>query len=207
MIKASALSVIILSFTFLVACGDGTPSAATATMNPTAQVLVMTLQYYDTTLDGIKGSATSYAYTPTLTPTPTNTPNRDAVNKQISNSINEQLISNFDANISVQDVKFGPIGGEVLTEFYVEINCTGNTSVNCPTNQVIVAVVTACKEKKKNVLANIPKSTEKLTITIFDSAGSQPRVVDIKWSDVMDFIDDKISGEDFRQRIRYVRLP
>lgn len=199
--KSSALSIISFSIIFLVACANATPPV-TSTVNPSAQPLIETLVVYAKTVDGIAGSATAYSYTPTPTYTPTVTPDLGVVNKQISDSINNQLISNFEANIRVRDVKFGPLGGQEFTYLYIEINCEGNNNTVCPKNQVIIAVVDACKEKKKKLLESIPQSTEMLTITIFDSRVSQLWIVDINWNDVLKYIDGKISSDEFINGIR-----
>jgi hypothetical protein len=203
MIKASALSIIIFSFIFLVACANGTPPA-TATVNPSAQPLMETIAVYAKTVEGIVGSATSYSFTPTLTYTPTVTPNAPEINKTISNSINNQLISNFGARITVGDVKFGPIGAQEYTSLYIEIKCIGDNNSACPTTNVIIAVMDACKEKKKKVLENIPSTTQVLTITIFDPV-TRPKVVEVNWSDVLAYINGDVPGQDFSKQIRYVQ--
>jgi hypothetical protein len=203
MIKASALSIIIFSFIFLVACANGTPPA-TATVNPSAQPLMETIAVYAKTVEGIVGSATSYSFTPTLTYTPTVTPDAPEVNKTISNSINNQLISTFGAKITVEDVKFGPIGAQEFTNLYIEIKCIGDNNATCPTTHVIVAVMDACKEKKKRILENVPGTTQVLTITIFDPV-TRPKVVEVNWSDVLAYINGDVLGEDFSRRIRSVQ--
>jgi hypothetical protein len=69
---------------------------------------------------------------------------------------------------------------------------------------VIIAVVDAIKEKKKKILENIPSKTELLTITIFDPK-TLPKVVEVKWLDVLAYIDGELPGEDFNKLIRYVQ--
>jgi hypothetical protein len=174
------------------------------TGNPSAQPLLETMTVIAKTVEGIAGSATAYSFTPTFTLTPTNTPNAPEVNKTISNSINEQLISTFGAKITVGDVKFGPINAQEYTNLYIEINCTGNNNTACPTTYVIIAVVDACKDKKKKVLENIPSKTQLLTITIFDPI-TLPKVVEVNWSDVLAYINGDVPGEIFSRLVRYVQ--
>jgi hypothetical protein len=126
------------------------------------------------------------------------------VNKTIANSINNQLISTFGAKITVEDVKFGPIGAQELTNLYIEIKCEGDNSAACPTSHVIIAVMDACKEKKKKILENVPGTTQVLTITIFDPV-TRPKVVEVNWSDVLAYINGDVLGEDFSRRIRSVQ--
>jgi len=201
--KASALSIIFLLFLFLAACIDKTIPVQ-ATVNPSAQPLLDTMAVIAKTVEGIAGSATAYSFTPTATNIPTNTPDVGEVNKTISNAINDQLISTFGANITVEDVKFGPIGAQEYTNLYIEINCAGDNNAACPTTHVIIAVVDACKQKKKKLLENIPSTTHVLTITIFDPI-TGPKVVEINWSDVLAYIDGEIPGQDFNNLIRYVQ--
>jgi hypothetical protein len=155
------------------------------------------------TVEGLAGSATAYAFTPTPTPNPTNTPDAPEVNKTIRNSINNQLISTFGARITVEDVKFGPIGAQEFTNLYIEINCAGDNNAACPTTHVIIAVMDACREKKKKLLEIIPSQTQVLTITIYDPING-PKVVEVNWSDVLAYIDGEIPGEDFNKLVRYV---
>jgi hypothetical protein len=201
--KAFALSIVLLFFVFLAACIDNTIPVQ-PTVNPSAQPLLDTMAVIAKTVEGIAGSATAYSFTPTLTFTPTVTPNAPEVNKAITNSINEQLISTFGAKITVEAVKFGPLGAQELTNIYIEINCAGDNNSVCPMTHVIIAVMDACKERKKKILENIPSKTEALTITIFDPT-TIPRVVEINWSDVLAYINGDISGEDFVKQIKYVQ--
>lgn len=197
------ISALFFLLVLIAACSDEM-IPVTGTLNPSAQPLLETLAVYAQTVEGIAGSATAYSFTPTLTFTPTVTPNAPEVNKAISNSINEQLISTFGAKITVQDVKFGPLGAQELTNLYIEINCTGNNNAACPTNYVIIAVVDACKERKKKILENIPSKTQVLTITIFDPLAN-PRVIEVNWSDVLAYINGDIPGENFNTLVRYVQ--
>jgi len=201
--KASALSIIFFLFVFLAACIDGTIPVQ-ATVHPSAQPLLDTMAVIAKTVEGIAGSATAYSFTPTLTYTPTITPNVVEVNKIISNSINDQLISTFGAKITVEDVKFGPIGAQEFTNLYIEIKCAGDNNAACPTTHVIIAVVDACKERKKKILENIPSKTQVLTITIFDPI-TRPKVVEVNWSDVLAYINGDVSGEEFSTKIKYVQ--
>jgi len=201
--KASALSIIFLLFLLLAACIDKTIPVQ-ATVHPNAQPLLDTMTVIAKTVEGIAGSATTYSFTPTLTFTPTVTPNAPEVNKTISNAIKDQLISTFGAKITVGDVKFGPIGAQEFTNLYIEINCVGDNNAACPTTNVIIAVIDACKQRKKKILENIPSKTQVLTITIFDPM-ARPKVVEVNWLDVLAYIDGEISGEDFNKLIRYVQ--
>jgi hypothetical protein len=201
--KALVVSVMIFLYAFLAACMDGTIDV-TPTVNPTAQALMETIAIIEKTREGISASATAYSYTPTFTKAPTNTPDKETVIKIISDSINNQLISTFGADIRVEDVDFGPLGAQELTYLYIEIYCAGDNNAACPTSHVIIAVVDACKERKKKVLDNISKSTNMLTITIFDPV-AQPRVVEVNWSDVLDYINNDLTGDEFIARIKYVQ--
>jgi hypothetical protein len=154
------------------------------------------------TVEAIGGSATAYAATLTPIPTPTKIPDPGEVNKTISNAMNDQLISTFGARITVEDVKFGPIGAQEFTNLYIEINCVGDNNALCPTSNVIIAVVDACKDKKKKVLENIPSKIQLLTITIFDPI-TLPKIVEINWSDVLAYINGDIPGDVFNRLIRY----
>lgn len=201
--KASALSIIFLLLVVLAACTDDRVKVE-PTINPSAQPLLETIAVYAKTIEGIAGSATAYSFTPTLTYTPTLTPNAPEVNKTISNSINDQLISTFGAKITVNDVKFGPIGAQEYTNLYIEINCVGDNNAACPTSYVIIAVIDACKQRKKKILEYIPSKTQLLTITIFDPI-TRPKVVEVSWSDVLAYIDGEILGQDLNQRIKYIQ--
>ena len=201
--KASALTIIFFSFVFLAACIDGTIPTQ-ATVDPSAQPLLETMAVIAKTVEGIAGSATAYSFTPTLTKTPTITPDVGEVNKTIANSINNQLISTFGARITVVDVKFGPIGAQEFTNLYIEMNCIGDNNAVCPTTQVIIAVVDACKAKKKKVIENVPGTTQILTITVFDPI-TLPRVVEVNWPDVIAYINDDVTAEIFSRLVRYVQ--
>ena len=201
--KVLALSTIFFLFFFLEACISA-ETPVPPTVDPSAQPLLTTLAVIAKTVDGIAGSATAYSFTPTLIPTPTVTPNVVEVNKTISDAINAQLIANFEAKITVEAVKFGPIGAQEFTNLYIEIKCEGGNNATCPTTHVIIAVVDAIKEKKKKILENIPSKTELLTITIFDPK-TLPKVVEVKWLDVLAYIDGELPGENFNELIRYVQ--
>jgi hypothetical protein len=197
------LSIIFLLFILLAACNENSVTIP-ITGNPSAQSLMNTLTEIAKTVEVIEGTATAYAFTPTPTFTPTKEPNPKEVSKTIGNAIKDQLISTFGASIALQDVKFGPIGAQEYTQLYIEINCTGDNSAACPTSNVIIALMEACKQKKKQVLANVPKSTQMVTITIFDPINS-PRVLEINWSDVVAFINGDIPADVFSRLIRYIQ--
>ena len=201
--KCLVVSILFILFAYLTACGDDNGSIP-VTGNSSAQPLLETMTAIAKTVEGIAGSATAYSFTPTLTLTPTNTPDEGEVNKTIANSINNQLISTFGAKITVEAVKFGPIGAQEYTNLYIEMKCVGDNNAACPTTQVIIAVVDACKERKKKILENIPSKTQVLTITIFDPI-TLPKVVEINWSDVLAYINGDIPGEVFNKLIRYVQ--
>ena len=84
------------------------------------------------------------------------------------------------------------------------MNCIGDNNAVCPTTQVIIAVVDACKAKKKRVIANVPGTTQILTITVFDPI-TFPRVVEVNWSDVIAYINDDVTAEIFSRLVRYVQ--
>ncbi len=201
--KCSVLSIIFILFAFLAACIDN-EIIIPVTGNSSAQPLLNTLTDIAKTVEVIAQTATAYSIPPTATNTPTNTPDPDVVNKTISDSINSQLISTFGAKITVVDVKFGPIGAQEYTNLYIEMNCAGDNNVVCPTTQVIIAVMDACKEKKKKILENIPRTVQVLTITIFDPI-TVPKVVEVNWPDMLAYINGDVPGEDFSKLIRYVQ--
>jgi hypothetical protein len=201
--KCSVVSIIFILFALLTACIDD-KVIVPVTGNSSAQPILSTMTEIAKTVEVLGKTATAYAFTPTLTKAPTNTPDQGAVNKMISDSIDSQLISTFGVSIKVAEVKFGPIGAQEYTNLYVEINCTGKNNVVCPITQVIIAVLDACKDKKKKILENIPGTLQLLTITIFDPQ-TPPKVVELNWSDVRDYMDDKVSGDVLNTRIRYVQ--
>ena len=102
------------------------------------------------------------------------------------------------------DVKFGPVGAQKYTQLYVEMNCVSNGSNICPPSQVVSAVVDACKDKKKKFLANVPFDTEKLIITIYNP-GHATQVVEAKWSDVRDYLNDDMTADVFGRLITYTQ--
>ena len=112
------------------------------------------------------------------------------------------MISTFGTKITVIDVKFGPIGAQKYTNLYIEINCVGENNTACPTAQVIIAVMDACKDKKKKIIENVPSTTQLLTITIFDP-GHSTIVVEANWSDVLDYVNGKLPAENLNKRIIY----
>ena len=201
--KCSVVSTIFVFFVFLTACTDN-KIIIPITYNPSAQPLLGTLTEIAKTVEAIAGTATAYSLSPTPTHTPTNTPDISEVNKAIANSIKNQLISTFGASITVQDVKFGPIGGQEYTNLYIEISCAGDSNAVCPVTNVIIAVMDAIKEKQKKVLENVPRSTKILTITIFDPT-THPKVVEINWPDVLAYVNGDLSGDAFRQRVNSIQ--
>lgn len=201
--KCLVIFTIFILFSSLAGCIDST-ILAPATVNPSAQPILETMAVIAKTVEGLAGSATAYAYTPTATKAPTNTPDAQEVNKTIANSLKDQLISTFGAQITVENVKFGPIGAQEFTNLYIEVNCAGDHSTACPTSHVIIAIMEACKEKKKKLEENVPSTLQVLTITIFDPV-NRPRVVEIDWSDVLAYINGDVSGDVFNQLIRYVQ--
>jgi hypothetical protein len=201
--KCSVVSIIFILFTLLTACIDD-KVIIPVTGNPSAQAVLNTMTDIAKTVEVLGRTATAYSFTPTLTKAPTNTPDQDAVTKMISDSIDGQLISTFGARITVAEVKFGPIGAQEYTNLYIEINCTGDNNVVCPIPQVIIAVMDACKEKKKKVLENVPGTTQVMAITIFDPK-TLPKVVEINWSDVRAYMDGNMTGDVLSRLIRYVQ--
>ena len=173
-------------------------------IDPRAQPLFVTMTEIAKTVEVIGQTATAYAVTPTATPTPTNTPDQGVVNKLLSDSIKNQLISTLGSQMTVENVRFGPLGSNEYTNLYVEIACVGENGASCPTSNVIVAVMEACREKKKKMLENSPKSLQMLTITIFDPLNS-PRVVEMNWSDVQAYLNGDMSADVFNRLIRYVQ--
>ena len=197
------LSIVLISFVLLAACSEDIVTIP-ITGDPTAQSLLVTMTEIAKTMDAIAQTVTAHSIPPTATPTLTKTPDPGSVNKTLNDSIKGQLISTFGASIIVQDVKFGPIGAQEFTNLYVEVKCQGDNNAACPTTNVIIALMEACKEKKKKILENIPRSTQLLTITIFDPMNS-PRVLEINWSDVVAFINGDIPTDVFSRLIRYVQ--
>ena len=200
--KCLVVSIILFLFALLAACIDDKVLIPVTAGNLSAQPLLDTMTSIAKTVDVIAQTATFYSLSPTPTNTPTNTPDPGALNKTISDSINSQLVSVFGAKITVADVKFGPISAQEYTNLYIEMNCAGDNNAVCPTTQVIIAVMNAFKDKKKKILENIPGKTQILTITIYDP-GHTTIVVETYWTDVLDYINDKMSAEDLSKRIRY----
>jgi hypothetical protein len=200
--KYLTLAIMLLLLALLGACADD--FIPVTSIDPSAQPLFVTLTEIAKTVEYIGQTATAYAVTPTATPTPTNTPDQGVVYNLISEAIADQLLSTFGANITVENVKFGPLGSEEFTNLYVEIKCVGDNGTACPTSNVIVAVMEACREKKKKMLENSPKSLQMLTITIFDPINS-PRVVEIDWSDIQAYLNGDIPADVFDRLIRYVQ--
>jgi hypothetical protein len=124
MMKYLILLTIFFLFVLLGACTE--EGIIPVSGNPSAQPLLSTMTEIAKTLEVIGQTATAYSVTPTETPAPTNTPDQGVVNKLLSDSINSQLISTFGAKITVNAVKFGPIGAQEHTNLYVEINCIGD---------------------------------------------------------------------------------
>lgn len=197
--KASVMSTIFFLFIFVTGCVD--EKIIQVTVNPSAQPLLKTMTVIASTVEVIAQSATAYSIPPPATDTPTKLPDPGEVNKTIKDEINNQLISTFGASISVVDVKFGPIGAQDLTYLYIEMECVGYNNAVCPTTQVIIAVVDACKAKKKKIIENVPKTTQVLTITIFDPV-TRPTVVEANWSDVLAYLNDEVTAEIFSRLVR-----
>jgi hypothetical protein len=193
--KCLVVLTIFLLFMFLVACAGETPTVV-GTVHPSAKPLLTTLAVIATTAEAIGQSATAYAATPTKSP------DAKALKNLINNAIKDELITSFGAKITVADVKFGPIGAQEFTHLYIEMNCTGDNNTVCPTTQVIIAIIDACKAKKNKFLENVPYKTEKLTITIYDPAHSTI-VVEADWSDVLNYINDKMPAGDLSKQITY----
>ena len=199
--KYLVVSTIFFLFTLLTACFDD-KALIPVTANSSAQPLLETMTTIAKTVEVIAQTATAYSLSPTPTNTSTNTPDPGALNKTISDSINSQLVSVFGAKITLKDVKFGPIGAQEYTNLYIEMNCAGDNNAVCPTTQVIIAVMNAFKDKKKKIMENVPGKTQVLTITIYDP-GHSTIVVEADWSNVLDYINEKMSAEDLSKRIRY----
>jgi hypothetical protein len=198
--KCLVVSIILFLFVLLVACVDD--KAFIPVTAPSAQPLLDTMTTIAKTVEVIAKTATAYSLSPTPTNTPTNTPDSGALNKTISDSINNQLLSTFGAKITVVDVKFGPIGAQEYTNLYIEMNCAGDNNTVCPTTQVIIAVMNAFKDKKKKIMENIPGKTQVLTITIYDP-GHSTIVAEANWPDVLDYVNDKLPAENLSKRITY----
>lgn len=193
--KCLVVLIISLLFVFLVACNEKTPQVV-GTLHPSAKPLLTTLAVMATTAESIGQLATAYAATPTKTP------DANELKNLINNTIKDELITSFGAKITLADVKFGPIGAQEYTNLYIEMNCKADNSAVCPTTQVIIAVMNVFKDKKKKVLENVPGKTQMLTITIYDP-GHSTIVADAEWSDVLDYINDKMPAENLSKRIRY----
>jgi hypothetical protein len=200
--KCLVVSIIFFLFAFLAACIDDKVLIPVTAPDPSVQPLLDTMTTIAKTVEVIAQTATAYSLSPTPTNTPTNTPDSGALNKTISDSINNQLLSAFGAKITVVDVKFGPIGAQEYTNLYIEMNCASDNSTVCPTTQVIVAVMNAFKDKKKKIMENVPVKTQLLTITIYDP-GHSTIVVEADWPDVLDYLNDKLPAENLSKRIRY----
>jgi hypothetical protein len=198
--KCLVVSIILFLFVLLVACVDD--KAFIPVTAPSAQPLLDTMTTIAKTVEVIAKTATAYSLSPTPTNTPTNTPDSGALNKTISDSINDQLLSTFGAKITVAAVKFGPIGAQEYTNLYIEMNCAGDNNTVCPTTQVIIAVMNAFKDKKKKIMENIPGKTQVLTITIYDP-GHSTIVAEANWPDVLDYVNDKLPAENLSKRITY----
>ena len=201
--KGSIVSILFILFASLAACMDD-EIIIPVTGNASAQPLLDTMTAIAKTVEGIAGSATAYAATLTPTPRPTATPNENEIKNIISDAIKDKLIASLGAKISVVDVKFGPVGAQEYTDLYIEINCASDNGSVCPSNQVIVAVVDSCKEKKKKVIENVPGSTQKLAITIY-TPGYSTTVIEAKWSDVVAYFNDKITADVFGRLITYAQ--
>ena len=201
--KCSVVLVIFTLFALLAACIDD-KVIIPVTGNASAQPLLDTMTAIAKTVEGIAGSATAYAATQTPSPIPTSTPSENEIKNLISDAIKDKLIATLGAKITVIDVKFGPVGAQVFTDLYIEINCVSDNSNVCPANQVIVAVVDSCKEKKKRVIENVPGTTQKLAITIYNP-GYSTTVIEATWSDVVDYFNNKISADIFGRLIKYTQ--
>jgi len=194
--KCFSISILLFSLLFLEACLDDTLTP-TPTVHPSAAPLLKTME-------AIGGTATAYAATLTPTLTPTKIPDQEGLLKAIRNGMKEQLGSSFGAKITVKDVKLGPIGSQYITNLYIEIDCASENNSVCPTSQVMIALMETCKDKKKQIGGNVPETTDTLTVTIFDPVNS-PRVVEIDWSIVQKYMDEKADGEEINKRIRYTQ--
>jgi len=197
--KCLVVSVVFILLVSLAACIDE-EIIIPVTSNASAQPLLDTMTAIAKTVEGIAGSATAYAATLTPTPRPTATPNQNEIKNLISDAIKDKLIATLGAKITVVEVKFGPVGAQVFTDLYIEVNCVSDNGNVCPSNQVIVAVVDSCKEKKKKVIENVPGTTQKLTITIYNP-GYSTTVIEANWSDVVDYFNDKITADIFGRLI------
>lgn len=201
--KFLSISTIILVFCLGSACADKNIIPVTG-IDPRALPLLNTMTMMAGTVEAIGQTATAYSFTPTSSPIPTATPNENEIKNLISNAIKDKLIATLGAEITVIDVKFGPVGAQVYTDLYIEINCVSDNSSVCPSNQVIVAVVDSCKEKKKKVIENVPSTIQKMAITIYNP-GYSTIVIESKWSDVVDYFNDKLSADAFGRLIAYIQ--
>ncbi len=199
--KYSVVMVLIILYVLLAACIDDT-AMIPVTGNPSAQPLLDTMTAIAKTVEGIAGSATAYAATPTPSLTPTPTPDENEIKNLISDAIKDKLIASLGMKITVVDVKFGPVGAKKYTELYIEMNCVSDNNNICSSSQVVSAVVDSCKEKKKKFLENIPFETQVLIITIYDP-GHATQVVEADWTDVLDYINGDMNAGVFSRLIRY----
>jgi len=201
--KVFAVSVIFLLFVFLSACSDDKVPIQ-VTIHPSAQPLLETMTVIAKTVEVLGGSATAYAATLTPSPPPTKIPDSVELKTLISNEIKDKLIVNLGAKITVEDVKFGPMGAQEFTELYIEMKCATDNNSICPSGQVIIAVLDACKAKKKKVIENVPASTKLLIITVYDP-GHPTKSIAAIWTDVRAYLDDKLTGDALGRLISYTQ--
>jgi len=154
------------------------------------------------TIESIEQTVTAIGFTPTPSVTPTRVPDATELKNLLSDTIKDELIGILGAQISVMNVSYGPGGATGFTELYVEMSCVSEDNSVCPSAQVITAVVDTCKEKKKKVLENVPKSTRLLSITIYDP-GHATMIVEADWPDVLLYLDGEIPPDVFIELLRY----
>jgi len=203
MTKVFVASIIFSLFVFVAACTDEKIQVQ-VTIPPSAQPLLETMTAIAKTVEVLGGSATAYAATLTPSPPPTKIPDPVELKNLISNEIKDKLIVNLGAKITVEDVKFGPMGAQEYTYLYIEMNCVTDNNSICPSTQVLIAVLDACKEKKKKVTENVPATTNALVITVYNP-GHPTKSIQAGWPDVLAYLNDKMTGDILGRLVTYTQ--
>lgn len=144
---------------------------------------------------------TARMLTPTYTPTP---------EPQVSNivrGINTGLDNQDELEKSLQgDYRVGYAAilpaNSLTTYMQVDVYCvrTYNNTQACNRFQAFIKVIQAMKSNKNIVIDQVPQTVVTLYVYLIDN-GTQFTPVSAAWSDVKDYLNDKISGYEFGYRV------
>jgi len=150
---------------------------------------------------------TATMWTPTITPIPD--PNESKIVEWLNDGLlsADALEQALDASYRVRDVSFPYMAGSTSTIFRVDIRCECATDVPCCIpERMFVVTMWSMKGRADKIIDQVPGSVGEVKVVCYDHMMFNG-VMAAKWSDVMDYLLDRINGYQLGSRVYRSSLP